>query len=314
VDEIAGSAERRGDRVFRWLLAAVGLAILLLLLAVFAELVMGAANAFKVFGINFLTNDIWDETSSSYGALPFIAGTVATSAIAMLIALPVGILTALFLSEMAPTWLSVPLTFAVDLIAALPSVIVGLWGLSVLSVVTRDWIEVPIVANFGSLPFLGPNTGGADLFTASLLLALMITPTIVALSQEVFATVPQMHREAMLGLGGTRWEVIRKVILPLSWGGIGAAGILALGRAMGETMAVTMTIGNIDQVPSGLFDPAQTISSKIAITWSEAAIGLETDSVIALGLCLLVLSVAMVFVARGLVRGRTMAALGVHAG
>ena len=314
MDEIAGSTERRSDRAFRWLLTAVGLAIVLLLLGVFAELVMGSANAFRVFGIDFLTNDIWDESSATYGALPFIAGTLATSAFAMLIAVPVGILTAIFLSEMAPTWLAVPLTFAVDLIAALPSVIIGLWGLYILSVVTRDWVETPIVSNFGSLPFLGSNAGGSDLFTASLLLALMVTPTIVSLSQEVFATVPQMHREAMLGLGGTRWEMIRKVILPLSWGGISAAAILALGRAMGETMAVAMTIGNVDQVPSGIFDPAQTISSKIALTWSEASIGLETDSVIGLGLCLLVVSVAMVFVARRLVRGRTLAALGVQSG
>ena len=298
--------------MFRWLLTGVGLAILLLLFAVVAELVLGSANAFRVFGFDFLTNSIWDEGSDTYGALPFIAGTVMTSAIAMLIAVPVGILTALFLSEMAPQWLAVPLTFAVDLIAALPSVIIGLWGLSVLSVVTRELIEVPVVSNFGALPFLGPNQGGSDLLTASLLLSLMVTPTIVSLTQETFATIPQMHREAMIGLGGTRWEVIRKVILPLSWGGISAAAILALGRAMGETMAVAMVIGNVDQVPSGLFDPAQTISSKIALTWSEASIGLESDSVVALGLCLLVVSVGMVLAARRLVRGRTLAALGVQ--
>jgi phosphate transport system permease protein len=311
VDEIAGSAEQRGDRIFRWLLTGVGLAILVLLIAIATQLVVGSVDVFKTFGLNFLTNTTWDTGSATYGALPFLAGTVVSAAIAMLVAVPVGILTAIFLSEMAPTWLAVPMTFAVDLIAALPSVIVGLWGLSALSVVTRNFIEVPIVSNFGALPFLGPNQNGLDLMTASFVLALMVTPTIVALTQEVFQTIPQVHREAMLGLGGTRWEVIRKVILPLSWGGIGAAAILALARAIGETMAVAMVIGNVDQVPTGLFDPAQTVASKIAINWQESSVGLEKNSLIALALCLLVLSVAMVLFARRLVRGRTLEALGV---
>ena len=312
MNQVAGSIEPRSDTLFRWLLAAVGLAILGLLLAIVALLFVGSGDVFRTFGLDFIFSSTWDVSAAIYGALPFIAGTVATSVLAMVIAIPLGILTAVFLSEMAPSWLAVPMTFAVELIAALPSVIVGLFGLFVLSVITSELIETPIVTGLGALPFLGSGTGGADLMTASLILALMVTPTIVAITQEVFATIPQVHREAMLGLGGTRWEVVRKVILPLSRAGITGAAILALGRAMGETMAVAMTIGNIDQVPTGLFDPAQTIASKIALNFNEASLGLEKNSLIALGLVLMFVTVAMVLVARVLVRGRSLADLGVQ--
>jgi phosphate transport system permease protein len=299
-----GGATRAADRLFRWLTAGVAVVVVGLLAAVAIQLVLGSAPAFNHFGASFVTGQTWDPSKVIFGALPFIAGTLITSLLAMLLAVPIGILTAVFLSEMAPRWLAIPLTFTVDLIAAIPSVIVGLWGLGVLSVFLRDVFEIPITDGFGGLPFVGADATGSDLLAATLVLALMVTPTIVAITREVFATVPQSNREAMLGLGGTRWETIRRVVLPAARSGIVGASILALGRAMGETMAVTMTIGNADRVPTGLFEPAQTIASKIATSWNEASQAAEQQALIGLGLVLMVLSVAMVFATRVLLRGR----------
>ncbi len=303
-DGAGAGTTRAPDRIFRWLTAGVALLVIGLLGAVAVQLVLGSAPAFNHFGAGFVTGQTWDPSKAVFGALPFIAGTLVTSLLAMLLAIPIGILTAVFLSEMAPRWLAIPLTFTVDLIAAIPSVIVGLWGLGVLSVVLRDQLETPITDGLGGLPFVGGDATGSDLLAASLVLALMVTPTIVAITREVFATVPQSHREAMLGLGGTRWEAIRRVVLPAARSGIIGASILALGRAMGETMAVTMTIGNADQVPSGLFEPAQTIASKIATSWNEASQAVEQQALIGLGLVLMVLSVIMVLTTRVMIRGR----------
>ena len=249
-DGVSGGATRVPDRIFRWLTAGVAVLVVGLLVAIAVQLVLGSAPAFLHFGLGFVTGQTWDPSKAIFGALPFIAGTIVTSALAMLLAIPIGILTAIFLSEMAPRWLAVPLTFTVDLIAAIPSVIVGLWGLGVLSVVLRDEFETPITNGFGGLPFIGPDATGSDLLAATLVLALMVTPTIVAITREVIATVPQSHREAIIGLGGTRWETIRQVVLPAARSGIIGAIHPGLGRAMGETMAVTMTIGNADHVPT----------------------------------------------------------------
>lgn len=298
---------RASDRIFSWLMRAIALALIAVLAGIAIQLVLGSIPAFRTFGLTFLTGTSWDPSTAVFGALPFIAGTLVSSSLAMLIAVPVGIFTALFLSEMAPRWLAVPLTFTVDLIAAIPSVIIGLWGLGVMSVFLRDVVEGPIIQGFGGLPFLGPDATGSDLLAASLVLALMVTPTMVAITREVFATVPQAHREAMIGIGGTRWETIRRVVLPQARSGVIGAAILALGRAIGETMAVTMTIGNADRIPSGLFAPAQTIASKIATSWNEASTGIETQSLIGLGLVLMVVSVTMVIATRTLLRGRRLA-------
>jgi phosphate transport system permease protein len=292
------------DRVFRWVTAAMGLVIVGLLLGIAAQLALGSVPAWKAFGLSFLSMSDWDPTLAMYGALPFIGGTIVSSLLAMVIAVPVGVLTAVFLSEMAPRWLAVPLTFTVELIAAIPSVVIGLWGLSVLSIVLRDYLEIPFVDQFGNLPFFGAQASGSDLLAASLLLALMVTPTIVAITREVFAGVPHSQREALMGLGGTRWDAVRRVVIPAARSGIVGACVLALGRAMGETLAVTMTIGNADRLPTGLFEPGQTIASKLATTWNEASIGLETNSLVALSLVLAILTVAMILITRTLVRNK----------
>lgn len=296
------AASSSGDRVFRALSLGVAGMILLLVAGIIAQLALGSAEAFALFGPGFLTGQTWDVSMLVFGALPFIAGTVATSVLAMMLAVPLGVATAVFLSEIAPRRLAVPMTLLVELIAAIPSVVIGLWGVMILGAFLRDGVEVPVVGAFGELPFLGSAASGSDLLAASLLLALMITPTIVAITREVLSTIPQSHREALLGLGATRWETIRAVVLPQARSAIIGASLLALGRAMGETMAVTMTIGNADRLPSGLFDPAQTIASKLATSWGEASDGVERSSLIALGLVLLILTLGLVLVTRLLAR------------
>lgn len=298
-----------GDRIFGWFLTTVGVVIVALAGAIGLLLVTGSAPAWQAYGLSFLTTSEWDITLELFGALPFIGGTLVTAAIAMAIAVPIGVASALFISEMAPRRIAVPLTLMVELIAAIPSVIVGLWGLVILGPVIRDTIEIPIVDTFGDLPFLGYTAQGNDILTASLLLALMVTPTIVAIAREVFASVPNADREAMIGLGGSRWDACRRVVLPAARSGVVGAAILALGRAMGETIAVSMTIGNSDRFPSGFFEPAQTIASKLAASWKEAAFGLETDSLLALALVLAAMTGAMVIGTRLIVRtGRSMRA------
>jgi len=301
-DVSGSSGGRASDRGFRWLLRLVGVGLVALLIGIMAMLLLGSAKTWSTFGLSFLTGMVWDPSNDLYGAFPFIAGTIATSALAMSIAVPVGLLTAIFLSEIAPRRIALPLIFMVELIAAIPSVVIGLWGVGVLSVLLRDVIEVPFVDRFGDVPFFGASAYGSDLLAASLVLALMVTPTIVALTREVFANVPQLERDALVGLGGTRWETIRVVVLPAARSGFIGSCVLALGRAMGETMAVAMVIGNVDQVPSGLFEPAQTISSKVALSWGESTQGLETSSLIALGVVLMAVTVSTVVATRLMIR------------
>ena len=189
----------------------------------------------------------------------------------------------------------------IELLAAIPSVVIGLWGVFVLAPFLRDTVEAWIVSVFGWIPFLGGPTYGVGLFSAGVILAIMILPTIVTISREVIQAVPGSQREAMFALGATRWETIRRAVIPFARSGIIGAVILGLGRALGETMAVTMVIGNKDEIPTGLFGQAQTIASKIATTFNEASVGLQTSSLIALGLVLLVMTIVMNIVARLLV-------------
>jgi phosphate transport system permease protein len=244
---------------------------------------------------------VWDPVAGIYGALPFIVGTVLSSLLAIAIAAPIGIFTAIYLSELAPGRLATPLTFMIELLAAIPSVVIGLWGVFILAPFLRGTVEAWIVSVFGWVPFLGGPTYGIGLFSAGVILTIMVLPTVVTISREVIQAVPGSQREAMFALGATRWETIRRAVVPYAKSGIIGAVILGLGRALGETMAVTMIIGNKDAIPSSLFDQTQTIASKIATTFNEAPAGLPTSSLIALGLILLVVTVIMNVVARLLV-------------
>ena len=276
--------------------------IVVLLIAIAVRLAVGSAPAFAQFGPGFLTGTTWDVVNGVYGALPFVVGTLASSLLALLIAIPISLLTAIFLAELAPRWLAVPMTFLVEMLAAIPSVVVGLWGVFVLSPFLRDTVEAWIVDRFGSLPFLAGPAFGIGLFSAGVVLAIMILPTIVSISREVIVAVPLSQREAMLALGATPFEAITRAVLPMARSGIVGAVILGLGRALGETMAVTMVIGNKDAIPTRLFDQAQTIASKIATSFNEAQIGIQIDSLIGLGMVLLAITIALNVVARLLVR------------
>ena len=239
--------------------------------------------------------------ASVYGALPYIAGTIFSSAIALVLAAPIGLLTAIFLAEYAPRRISVPLTFVIELLAAIPSVVIGLWGVFVLGPFLKVTVESFMVDNFGWIPIFKGPAFGIGLFAAGVILAIMILPTIVTISREILVAVPGSQREAMYGLGATRWEVISRVVIPLARSGIIGAVILGLGRALGETLAVTMVIGNGQNIPTSLFDQGQTLASKIATSFNEAQVGLQTSSLIALGLILLAITIAINIVARAFV-------------
>jgi len=295
------SVGRTSDRVFRWatLLAALAVVAVIVLLGI--QLLDSSVLTWQTFGLGFITGLTWDPVASVYGALPYIVGTLFSSLIALVIATPIGVLTAIFLSEIASPRVSTPLTFMIELLAAIPSVVFGLWGVFVLAPFLRVTVEAWISSTLGFIPFLGGPVFGIGLFTAGVILAIMILPTIVSIAREVIRSVPDSQREAMLALGATRWEVITKAVLPFARSGIVGAIILGLGRALGETLAVTMVIGNGQAIPTHLFDQAQTIASKIATTFNEATIGIQTSSLIALGLILLVITISLNVFARLLV-------------
>ncbi len=293
------------ERLFRVFTAAAAVAIVALLLAIALRLAIGSAPAFEQFGLGFLVGTTWDVVNGVYGALPFVVGTIASSLMALALAIPIGVFTAIFLAELAPRRLAIPLTFLVELLAAIPSVVVGLWGVFVLSPFLRDTVESWFVDNLAFIPIFAGPAFGIGLFSAAVILAIMILPTIVSIAREVIVAVPQSQREAMLALGATRSETIGRAVLPMARAGIVGAIILGLGRALGETMAVTMVIGNKDAVPTRIFDQAQTIASKIATTFNEAQVGIQVDSLIALGLVLLGITISLNIAARLLVRKTT---------
>ena len=280
--------------LFAWLGVALIAALAILLWA-------NGSEALSRFGLGFLTGTDWDPVAGLYGALPFIIGTIGSSLIAIVLATPIGLLTAIFLAELAPRRVAIPLTFAIELLAAIPSVVFGLWGVFILSPFLRSTLESWLVSLFGWIPIFAGPPFGIGMFAAGVILTLMILPTIIAISRDVITAVPDNQREAMLALGATRWETITKAVLPYARSGIFGAVILGLGRALGETMAVTMVIGNRPEVPHSIFDSSQTIASQIATTFNEASVGLQTSALIALGLVLLVSTMTLNVVARLLV-------------
>jgi len=300
----AAGPGKLADRLFRGSSGLAAFGIVGLLVAFTGMLVLGSAEALAHFGIvEFVTSTTWDPVAGVFGALPYIVGTLLSAAIALVIATPIALLTAIYLAELAPRRVAIPMTFLIELIAAIPSVVIGLWGVFVLTPFLKGTVESFLASTLGgSIPlFEGPPLG-IGLFAAGVILAIMILPTIVSVSREVITSVPASQREAMFALGATRWEVVGKAVLPAARSGIAGAIILGLGRALGETMAVTMVIGNAQDLPTSLFDQSQTIASKIATTFNEASIGLQTSSLIALGLILLAMTVGLNIVARLLVR------------
>ena len=301
-DRLVRPAARVPDRLFSAVTAGAAALAVAMLLAIAVRLLSMSVETWRTFGIvGFVLGQAWDVGAVVYGALPFVAGTLVTAGLAMVIAVPLGILAAIFLAELAPRWLAAPLVVLIELIAAIPSVVIGLWGLVVLTPLVRDTIEVWVTDQAWPVPWLAGPPIGSDIFTASLILAVMVTPTIVVIGREVILALPTSYREAYIGLGATRWETIRTVVLPSVRTGLLGACILALGRAMGETMAVTMTIGNADRIPTGLFDQGQTIASKIATSFVEASSSEEVSALLGLALVLMVMTLAVGIVARLLV-------------
>ncbi len=262
------------DRVFRGSTRLAAATVVGLLLVIAVLLIWNSRLTWQTFGLSFVTSEVWDPVAGIYGALPFIVGTILSSLIAITFAAPIGIFTAIYLSELAPGRIATPLIFTIELLAAIPSVVIGLWGVFILAPFLRGTVEAWIVSVFGWIPFLGGPTYGIGLFSAGVILTIMVLPTVVTISREVIQAVPGSQREAMFALGATRWETIRRVVVPFARSGIIGAVILGLGRALGETMAVTMIIGNRDAIPATLFDQTQTIASKIATTFNEAQAGL----------------------------------------
>jgi phosphate ABC transporter permease protein PstC len=304
---------RLPDRLLRWGLTGLAAAILVLIAYFFVRLYGEARPAFQKFGvIGYTFDNNWDVSRQIYGAWPLVAGTLITSALALVIGVPVAVSAALYVNELCPRRLRGPLTIMVELLAAVPSVVYGLWGVFVLIPKLRP-AEQWFSDTFSFLPFIGGHVAGPNYFIAGLILAIMIVPIVSAISREVIATVPKEHKEAALALGATRWEMIRMAVLPYSRAGITGAAMLGLGRAIGETIAVTLVIGNSPTIGKHLFDQGYTLAAVIANEFGEAASDkLHLGALIAAGLVLFVLTLVVNGLARALVnrasRGRRSAA------
>ena len=291
----------RGDVVYRTVLTSVALVLPAVLLALTTELVVNAWPAMKQFGFGFFARSTWDPVAGEFGALPLIFGTLYSSAVAMVIAVPLALGVAIFLTEFAPRRLRGPVASLIEVLAAVPSVIYGLWGIFVLLPLLRD-VVWPVIRPFVSwLPIFSGVFYGPSVLAAGIILAIMVLPYIAAVSREVLLAVPSAQREAALALGATRWEAVWTVVLPYGRTGIAGAVILGLGRALGETMAVTMVIGNRHEISASLIQPGYTIASAIANEFAEAVSGMHLSALFYVGLVLFLVTVSVNAVARILV-------------
>jgi phosphate transport system permease protein len=296
----------RGDARFHFLTWLAAVLLLLLFAGIIASLVIGAMPAFKAFGFSFLITEAWSPVRERFGALASIYGTLITSFLAMLVAVPVGIGIAIFLTELCPRMLRRPIGIAIELLAGIPSIIYGIWGLFVFAPWFQEHVQLPVISATANIPVLGTIPGGAPygigIITAGLILSIMILPFISAVTRDVFETVPAMLKEATYGLGCTTWEVIWRVVLPFSRSGVVGGAMLALGRALGETMAVTFVIGNAHIIPGSLFAPGTSISATIANEFTEATTELYTSSLITLGLILFFITFVVLACAQWMLR------------
>ena len=285
-----------GDKFFKGLVIGASVYTLFMVALVFFALADGSVPIFLKEGFNFVTGTDWNavEGRESFGALPYIIGTLVSSAIAMAIAVPISIGIAIFITEMLKNKLGIILSFIVELLAAVPSIIYGLWGLFVFRFWIRDYIEEPLHNTLGHFSLFAQAPFGLDVFTAGIILAIMIIPIITAVSREVIKAVPHSQKEAAYALGATRWEMVKTAILPSSKTGLMGATFLGLGRAIGETMLVTLVIGNavgLAAIPTSLFSQSQTLSSIIANEFNEASNDLHLSALIGLGLVLFVITI-----------------------
>jgi phosphate transport system permease protein len=293
---------RFGDLAFHAVTRGAAILVLLLLGGVMVALLIGAWPALRTFGLGFVASQSWNPVTEKFGALAPIYGTLVTSLIAMLVAIPFGLLIAMFLTELCPMWLRRPIGIAIELLAGIPSIIYGIWGLFVLAPFLQQHVQPWLIATFGNVPLLSPLFAGPSygigILTAGLILAIMVLPFITSISRDVFDAVPPVLKEAAYGLGCSTWEVMRHVVLPYTRVGVIGGVMLGLGRALGETMAVTFVIGNAHKISGSLLAPGTTISATIANEFTEAVGDLYTSSLIALGLILFVITFIVLAIAR----------------
>jgi phosphate transport system permease protein len=282
-----------GDQVLRFVMRAAAMTLVLLVVAMIVSMLYAAWPAMRTFGWRFLASSTWDPVAEHFGAIPFVYGTLLSSLLALLIAVPLGIGAAIYLAELAPAWIRSPIAFLVELVAAVPSVIYGLWGIFVLAPLLRIWVQPALGKTLGFLPLFQGPPYGVGMLAAGIILAIMIVPYITAVSREVLLAVPNTQREAALALGATRWETTR--IAVLRYGRSGLVG------ALGETMAVTMVIGNRPEVAISLFAPGYTMASVIANEFAEATSDLYLAALIEIGLLLFVVTVVVNALARLLI-------------
>ena len=275
------------DRVFKWLTWLMALSVFVLIVLIGYELARGSTLSLRKFGWHFLTSSDWDPVNEQFGAWPFIFGTLVSSLIALIIAVPLSIATAVFLTEIAPAWVRQILTTFIELLAAVPSVILGLWGIFVMVPWLRENLFPWLRKTLGFLPLFTGPIYGVSMLAGGIIIAIMILPIITSVSREILRSVPGLQREAAYALGATRWEVTRIAVLSYAKKGLFGAVILGLGRALGETMAVTMVIGNRPQIAASLFAPGYTLASVVANEFTEATTDIYLNSLFEIGLVLL---------------------------
>jgi phosphate transport system permease protein len=293
---------RINDIGFRWLTRSAAVSVLVLLAAVIVSLVIGSLPALREFGFGFLIDETWNPVTEKFGAVAPIYGTLVTSIIAMLIAVPIGLLIAMFLTELCPQFLRRPIGICIELLAGIPSIIYGIWGLFVFAPFLQQTLQPFLINTLGNVPGLGALFSGPPygigVLTAGLILAIMVLPFVTSISRDVFDAVPPVLKEAAYGLGCTTWEVMRYVVLPYTRVGVVGGVMLGLGRALGETMAVTFVIGNAHRISASILAPGTTISATIANEFTEAVGDLYTSSLILLGLILFVITLIVLAAAR----------------
>jgi phosphate transport system permease protein len=294
--------EARGERIFRLFATIAAMLVLALLAGVLLALIYGGWPALKTFRFGFLTETVWNPVTERFGALAALYGTVVTSLIAMILSIPVAFGIAVFLTETCPLWLRAPIGTCIELLAAVPSIVFGIWGLFVLAPVLQHSVQPWLIDALGDLPLIGKlfrgPPFGIGLLTAGFVLGVMVLPFITSVMREVFLSTPRSLKEAAYGLGATQWEVIWDVVLPNARAGVVGGIMLGLGRALGETMAVTFVVGNAHRIAASLLAPGTTISASIANEFTEAVGKLYTSSLIALGLLLFVLTFVIIAAAR----------------
>jgi len=302
IDARTAQRQRAADTGFRLVTLFFAVLVLAILGGVILSLIIGAMPALQTFGFGFVASEVWNPVTEKFGALAPIYGTLVTSLIAMLIGVPVSFGIAIFLTELCPPLLKRPLGIAIELLAGIPSIIYGIWGFFVLAPILQQTVQPFLIGTFGKLPLIGSLFAGPPygigIFTAGLILAIMVLPFITSIMRDVFETVPPLLKESAYGLGATTWEVVFKVVLPYSRVGVVGGVMLGLGRALGETMAVTFVIGNAHRISNSILAPGTTISASIANEFTEAVGDLYTSSLIALGLVLFVITFIVLAIAK----------------